>query len=234
MTLGTLRSTDTSAAAYAQLRSLIVTGRLSPGVRLVETALADRLGTSRTPVRGALQRLQREGYLLDTEAVGRTQLIVAPLTLTDSRDLFCLLGELAALAAHKVACGAAEGRLRVAKSMLRTNEDLLTVSKAGPTNADLLFQLHTRFHRTYVEACGTPRVDAMHEVMMPQAERYQRTYDAELEVHLHASQTARKAIISAIAQGDSGTAELAVRVGWRNVAERVAGAIDRMGERGAW
>ncbi|HEX9165498.1 MAG TPA: GntR family transcriptional regulator, partial [Gemmatimonadales bacterium] len=40
---------------YEQLRQLIVTGRMAPGSRLVETDIAARFQVSRTPVRGALQ-----------------------------------------------------------------------------------------------------------------------------------------------------------------------------------
>ena len=43
---------------YERLRELIIDGRLAPGARIVETDVAARLGVSRTPVRGALQRLQ--------------------------------------------------------------------------------------------------------------------------------------------------------------------------------
>jgi len=53
---------DRPDMVYRELRELIVSGRLAPGTRLVETMVADRLGVSRTPVRSAFQRLQQEGY----------------------------------------------------------------------------------------------------------------------------------------------------------------------------
>jgi DNA-binding GntR family transcriptional regulator len=52
-----------ATAVYERLRGLIVRGQLAPGARLVERDIADRLGTSRTPVRSALQRLQQERYV---------------------------------------------------------------------------------------------------------------------------------------------------------------------------
>ena len=57
--------------AYQKVRDLIVHGRLSPGTWIVEADLAQRLGMSRTPVRGALQWLQREGYVIEQKNVSK-------------------------------------------------------------------------------------------------------------------------------------------------------------------
>ena len=45
------------------MREDIVTGALGPGAPLVETALAARYGTSRTPVREALRRLEQDALV---------------------------------------------------------------------------------------------------------------------------------------------------------------------------
>lgn len=50
-----------SKDVYEQLRSEIVTGTIASGSSLVETAIAARYGTSRTPVREALSRLEQDG-----------------------------------------------------------------------------------------------------------------------------------------------------------------------------
>ncbi|WP_417563151.1 GntR family transcriptional regulator [Microbacterium sp.] len=48
---------------YTILGEAILDGRLEPGERLRDTELAERLGVSRTPVREALQRLERSGLV---------------------------------------------------------------------------------------------------------------------------------------------------------------------------
>jgi DNA-binding GntR family transcriptional regulator len=228
------RSRDGSSTAYVQLRELIVHGRLAPGGRVIESDLAARLGTSRTPVRSALSRLQGEGYVVARRGGRRTQLTVAPLTREDGRELFWIVGELEALAAHCVARGDGGDPRRVAEAMQRTNTELLGASNADAPDPERLFDLHTRFHQTYVDACGGPRVQAMHAVVKPQAERYRRLYSTALGGHIHSSLAEHESIVRAIRDGDPDAAERAVKTNWRNAAERLVRVIERMGERGSW
>ena len=48
---------------YERLRDEIVSGALRPGAQLVEARIAEELGVSKTPVREALIRLQRDGLV---------------------------------------------------------------------------------------------------------------------------------------------------------------------------
>jgi DNA-binding GntR family transcriptional regulator len=48
---------------FENLKEAIVKGTLVPGDRLIESRLAETLGISRTPVREAMHKLDREGYL---------------------------------------------------------------------------------------------------------------------------------------------------------------------------
>jgi DNA-binding GntR family transcriptional regulator len=48
---------------YERLRDEIVSGSLQPGEQLVEARIAEELGVSKTPVREALIRLQRDGLV---------------------------------------------------------------------------------------------------------------------------------------------------------------------------
>jgi len=50
--------------AYSALHTAIVTGEISPGERLIEEELAERLGLSRGAVRGAILRLDHEGLVV--------------------------------------------------------------------------------------------------------------------------------------------------------------------------
>jgi len=57
---GRVRVSDT---VHDGLERLILMGALEPGLRLLEAEIADRYGTSRTPVREALKRLSAQGLI---------------------------------------------------------------------------------------------------------------------------------------------------------------------------
>lgn len=229
-----LRSRNRIANAYDQLRELIVSGRLAPGTRVIESTFAERLGTSRTPVRSALQRLQQEGYVVASRGRRRTMLTVAPLTKEDGRELFWIVGELEGMAAHWVALLGSEGRRSVAADLERINEGLRAAADEVPPDASRIFELHTQFHQAYIEACQGPRIQSMHRSVKPQAERYRRLYSTALGGHIRESIAEHEVIIDAIALGDPASAEAAVKSNWRNAAERLARMIETVGERGSW
>ena len=49
--------------AYDVLKKAIITGEIPAGERIVETEYADRLHISRTPLREALRKLERDGLV---------------------------------------------------------------------------------------------------------------------------------------------------------------------------
>jgi DNA-binding GntR family transcriptional regulator len=91
--------------AFQEIRELIVHGRMSPGTWIVEADLAERLNMSRTPVRGAIHWLQREGYVLEQRHVSKSRMIVAPLTKEDANELYLIIGRLEGIAGRGVAPG---------------------------------------------------------------------------------------------------------------------------------
>ena len=95
-------ATERANRLYDSLRNLIVRGQLAPGARIVETEVAERFGVSRTPVRAAFQRLEREGYVV-ASATHQARMTVTPLTREDVGELLEIVGELEGLAARGAA-----------------------------------------------------------------------------------------------------------------------------------
>ena len=78
-----------------RLRDLIVQGELAPQTKLNERVLAERLGTSRTPLREAIKFLASEGLV---ELLPNRGAAVAPLKPEKMKEVFVVLGALEALA----------------------------------------------------------------------------------------------------------------------------------------
>ncbi|MFN8514566.1 MAG: GntR family transcriptional regulator [Thermomicrobiales bacterium] len=83
---------------YQTLRDDITEGRIRPGERLVELALAERFGASQGPVREALRRLGQEGLLVTQPRRGTR---VRELSLAEIDDIFEVRAELESWAARR-------------------------------------------------------------------------------------------------------------------------------------
>src|SRR5512141_1326949 len=83
--------------AYQTMRARILDNQWAPGYRALEQELAQELGMSRTPVREALIRLQKEGLV---EVVPRHGMRVLPVSAADMRDIYEMLTALEPMAAE--------------------------------------------------------------------------------------------------------------------------------------
>lgn len=226
-------ATERANKLYDSLRNLIVRGQLAPGARIVETEVAERFGVSRTPVRAAFQRLEREGYVT-ASATHQARMTVAPLTREDVGELLEIVGELEGLAARSAARLSEEDREKLAKDLGVLNAEFRRAASARGAQPGKLYELDERFHRRYVEAGAGPRLRSLHDAVKPQAERYIRMYIALLLDTVPTAGTEHDAIIDAIRTGNSVVAQRAVQTNWRHASDRLMRAIEVMGEQGNW
>ena len=83
--------------AHAAIKDAILSFKLEPGAPLVETQLAEELGISKTPVRAALEELEREGFVTRILFKGT---YVTEVTVKDLVEIFQLRAVLEGLATH--------------------------------------------------------------------------------------------------------------------------------------
>jgi DNA-binding GntR family transcriptional regulator len=69
------------------VRERILHGELTPGSKIRQQELAERLGVSRTPLREAFQRLEAEGWV---DLTARRGAEVRPLTATEAEEIFAM------------------------------------------------------------------------------------------------------------------------------------------------
>ncbi len=220
--------------AFQALREMIVYGKLSPGAWLVEADLAERLGFSRTPIRGALHWLQREGYVIASANGTKNRMMVAPLTREDARELYTIIGHIEGLGARLTAQLPFANRSSVIRHLNEYNSGLAELSARHRSEANRIFELDMNFHRTIVEASAGPRLLQLHRTVQPQAERYWRLYASAILDELDKSVAEHQGIIKAISDGDADAAEAGIQVNWQNGVERLSRVIETLGERGSW
>lgn len=220
--------------AFREIRELIVHGRLSPGTWILEADLAERLNMSRTPVRGAIQWLQREGYVLEHRNVSKSRMIVAPLTKEDANELYMIIGSLEGIAGRGVAQLPQTQRKQIVGQLRGLNGRLDAIASGQSCHPGEIFEIDRDFHRLIVKYGAGPRLTALHGGVEPQTERYWRLYASSIIQDLHISVEEHKEIIHAVETGDADAIDVALKQNWLNGAKRLGHVIDIFGERGSW
>lgn len=133
---------------YDQLWKLILSGKVLPGQRLVDREWAEKLDTSRTPVREAMRQMAQDGVLITLDAGGYQ---VRSVDAQGLFDLYRCRAPLAALAAHDMAQRASD---KVIRQLLAAIE--ATQKAIGERNAAGAFESNSRFHNLIIENSGNP------------------------------------------------------------------------------
>ncbi|MDB5762550.1 MAG: GntR family transcriptional regulator [Herminiimonas sp.] len=107
--------------AYQKLHTAIQSGALKPGARLRETELAEWLGSSRTPVREALNRLQTEGLIVQE---ARRGMIIAELDQTMVAELYVMREVLEGTAAALAARHASDVEVAILREMANRDKTI--------------------------------------------------------------------------------------------------------------
>jgi DNA-binding GntR family transcriptional regulator len=190
---------------YDALRESLLEGSPGPGARLRTAALAERFGTSRTPVREALVLLEADGLV---ELEPRRGAIVRGFAADDLGDVYDVRGLLEPRAAALAATRAAPEAVARLRELCRLSE-----ATTGRSREAIASQIagNEEFHRQILDAAASPRLAAALRSVgaIPRAFRtafwldpHQRTF----------SQACHRELVDAIAAGDADRAEAAMRL----------------------
>lgn len=148
--------------AYNQIRTLILSGKLSPGEQLREEQLAELCGVSRTPVRDALRRLEAELFVVRSDS---QRSFVADWSREDVDEMFTLRGMLESHAAARAASRISAGAVEDLRGLNRAIEEAISGSR--PDVQEFL-ERNRAFHTIILEAADSPRLSATLSTLVEQ------------------------------------------------------------------
>ena len=209
---GSERNTQFSKALI-ELRSLILGGAFESNVRLPETALADRLGISRTPLRQAMDRLVDEGLLERIETGGCR---VASISIEDIIDAIEVRGVLEGTAARLAAERGPDPRL--VEDCRQVLEDLdRAVAPDKQMDFEAYVELNAAFHLLISKLSGSDilarevaRANRL-PVASPSAFLQGQEVIPDFQASLRRAQVQHRAIFNAIIHREGARAEALAR-----------------------
>jgi len=144
---------------YEQLRADVISCKLAPGAEIREAELAARFDMSKSPVRDALMRLEREGLVITLPRQGYR---VAPVSLGDVLDMFHLRAALERACIERIVARATDEQLK----------SLDLFRRFVPSKWEGGFVAFNRaFHRRIAELGGNARMQGQLNDLIDQLER---------------------------------------------------------------
>jgi DNA-binding GntR family transcriptional regulator len=211
MTVATLRKPGIRPAGkkntlrdevYESVKTMIVNGQLAPAARVTENELAARLKVSRTPVREALNRLERDGLVTGRPRHGY---VVKDFDIQMFREAFeireLLDGYATELATEKITPAEKE-QLR---EMIRECERLANLPDRSSKDMFRELEVGMDIHRSIARISGNEMLCGLLEVIIDKCQHYVWMELLRLD-EWHIARAEHHAIVEAICAGDAARA----------------------------
>jgi DNA-binding GntR family transcriptional regulator len=158
---------------FESLKQAIILGKIFPGEWLVESHIAETLGISRTPVREAIHKLEREGLI---ERQPRGGFTVLGLNRKDIEETFGIRRVLEGYAARLAAVKHQEKELEPLEKKIEEFQNALDRKKMSA-----LLLINTEFHDLLYGLSKSPRLINMINGLRDQIYRYREMILKEKE-----------------------------------------------------
>ncbi len=185
-------------SVYFSLEEEILSGKLAAGEALTELALSKRLGVSRTPIRAALHRLEKEGLIQIAPNKGA---VVRGVSEEDLVDIYKIRMRLEGLASREAAAKISEEDIRSLRDFVELSE--FYISKG---DAEHLKELDSEFHNIIYKASGNRLLSKTLSELHRSIRGY-RKLSLTVPSRLERSLAEHKSILAAIERGDADEAD---------------------------
>lgn len=189
--------------AFLSLRRAILTGKLEPGERLTEVRLGRILGTSRTPIREAIRKLELEGLVTITPGSGARVAKITEQELQEVMEVRNALDQLCAqLACKRIT---EEGRHKLKRALDEFESTTVTGDQLEIAEADV------RFHAVITDAAANRKLKEILNGLADNIYRYRYEFIKD-DNHYEMLVKEHREIYEGIISGDEERARKAANV----------------------
>ena len=184
---------------YEELKRQIMVGEIAPGTRMMEVELAEEMGVSRTPVREAIRKLEKEGLVTIEPRRGAYASDISAKEMVDILEVRQdLEGMAAGIAAQKIT---EEGKTELTEIARRYRE---SVEKG---DVDEIIRNDEAFHKYIVGLSGNKTLIKMVSQVQELALRFRYIYYEDFS-RFQNQPTEHQAIVDAIISGNFNSARV--------------------------
>lgn len=208
-----LRRSNLSGDAYTFIRKLFLSGeRYNPGDKISVEELSRDLGVSRTPLWGAINRLEAEGVV---EVVPRLGVYLINYDRQRALDIYLVREALEGIAARSLAQTITKAQLATLEENVKTQRKHL---KAG--RMDLYYPAALEFHEIIIAAAGNQTLEKMLTSVYAQI-RAMRVQNSYQPTHLPQSCDDHERMLDAFRKHDGELAEHLARAHIRDLTNEI-------------
>ena len=204
-------SKSKKSIVYETLKRRIISNSLKPGEPLNEGILSREMKTSKTPVREALQQLERDGFV---EYVPGRGCFVSRISFQDVKEIFETREILECEVIKRTALKGAREKIEAVRKKF---ESLETNGEKNPRGQ---FKAGDRIHAYIFESFGNSRLNEIYRRILEHVERMRiYFFNQAHEERSEASYQEHLEILNGLASRDPERAEQAMRTHLRNSIE---------------
>ncbi len=187
---------------YGKLKNAIFKRYIRPDTRLVESKIAEQLGVSRTPVRGAIKKLAHDGFVKLSNNKGAS--IVKP-TVREIYDTFAVRAQLEKMAAAGAIENITVSGVSKLESYLSGEIDTFNKKDIG-----VYYNFNYDFHISIAKMSGNLVLEEYLSSIINRSHIYLILYENFYQLGHNPSYDEHKEVIEAIKEKDVGKCEKAI------------------------
>ena len=179
---------------YQELKTQIMTGSIKPGTRIMEVEIAEEMGVSRTPIREAIRKLEKEGFVTIEPRKGVYAADLSVYDMVEALEVRQTLEGLAAgLAAERITDEQREALIECTENFNKA---------VAEENSQDMIHFDTKLHHLIVEASDNKVLVDMVSRLQELVLRFRYLYFSDFK-RSSAMPEEHKQIVDAVCSGDA-------------------------------